>query len=353
MSNKLFILAVVITILGSFIQLLFGANSAINQLSFLLLSVAIYLLINRTDVRILFKLTGPLAALGVLLLTILLILVDPIRGAHRWFVIAGFNLQPSIVFMPFFLLFTALYVIKYPERKLADLLKIIFIIAFPVILVFKQPDLGTALVMIISLFSITYLSEFPIKYYLLLAVLMLPTSLAVFQYLEPYQRERLISYLNPGFDPSGINYNSLQSVIAIGSGHWFGKGFGLVSQSKLLFLPEAHTDFVFAALTEAFGLIGALLVIGLLFFFLFSLLGDVINSNNRVYRYYALGTLSFFFVQTVFNIGMNLRLLPVVGVPLPFISYGGSNILASFMLLAIASKLKSSNLVYNNEKTAN
>jgi rod shape determining protein RodA len=160
--------------------------------------------------------------------------------------------------------------------------------------------------------------------------------------LKPYQIERIISFLNPHYDPQGINYNSLQAIIAIGSGGLFGKGFASGSQSRLQFLPENHTDFVFASFTETFGLTGALVLVICYFFFLKSLLDSLLtlDNNQPLYTNFSYGVFLYLFVQFFFNIGMNLRILPVVGVPLPLISYGGGTILTIYLLLGLREKLK-------------
>lgn len=340
MKSRFFIQAVVLSLLGVFVQVLFGFENAVTQLSYVILSLVIFLILTRIDIHIILKIGNIFTALGLLLLLLLLILADPIRGAQRWFVIGGFNLQPSVIFLPFFMLSLAMYLSQLTDKSLPNLIKTLMFIAIPMLLVFKQPDLGTALIIGLSLFSMTYLVGFPLRHYLTLCLIGLPFSFLFIKLLRPYQIDRLVSFINPNFDPSGINYNSLQSTIAIGSGFIFGKGFNLSSQSRLFFLPESHTDFVFAALAEAFGLFGSILVTGLLFFFFLTLLKEAGGGTRRLYRYYVFGLLSYLFFQTVFNIGMNLRLLPVVGVPLPFISYGGSSLLSNFTFLALATKLK-------------
>jgi len=340
-NNLTFVLAVVLSFLGIFVQALFSFDNALTQFSFLVLSVVIYLTITRIDLDFWLKLAKPLTVLGLILLAALLVIGDPIRGAKRWFVLLGFNLQPSVVFLPFFLLFIAMMLTKNPNRQFKNLFKTLAYILVPVFFVFKQPDLGTAVVLFFSLASVTYFAGFPWRYYLSLLLAFLPLSAFSLRFLKTYQIQRLTSFISPQYDPSGINYNSLQSVIAIGSGFIFGKGIDKVSQSKLLFLPEAHTDFAFATFVEAFGLLGGVLILGLMFYFLLNLLRQSDQANNSlVCRYYAFGMFSYFFIQTVFNIGMNLRLLPVVGVPLPFISYGGSSLLSNFILLSLGHKLK-------------
>lgn len=341
MKYQPFILATVLGIVGVLVQILFSFNNAVTQFSFLLLSILLYLFIVKIDVYLILKLNKLLAGIGLVVLFLLLVIGDPIRGARRWFIILGFNIQPSVVFMPFFLGYISMLLANTKKYKFGTLLKIIFVILLPVFLVFKQPDLGTSVVLAITLLSPVYLTGFPIIYYIILLISAIPLLLIFARFLKPYQLQRLVSFINPAFDPAGINYNSLQSVIAIGSGFIFGKGINAASQSKLMFLPESHTDFAFAALTEAFGLLGGLLVVGLLFFLFFSLLKQVNQTNSHpLYRYYTFGVLCYFFIQTIFNIGMNLRLLPVVGVPLPFISYGGSNLLSNFLLLSYSAKLK-------------
>jgi len=339
-KSRFFVLAIILSILGVFVQLLFGVTNALNQLSFVILSFSAAILISRLDIRIFLKTTHFLSVFGCLMLFLLLFLVDPIRGAQRWFVFLGFNFQPSVIFIPFFLLSLATMLNELKEHNFRSLIKILSFILLPVLLIFKQPDLGTALVVGFSLFSMSYLTHFPIRYYLTLLLGLVPFLALGVKLLKPYQIARLISFINPNYDPSGINYNSLQSVIAIGSGFLIGKGFNSSSQSHLYFLPESHTDFVFAAASEAFGFLGSTIIVILLFSFLFTLLNAIKDSPNQLFRYYIFGVTSYFFIQIFFNVGMNLRLLPVVGVPLPFISYGGSSLLSSYILIAIAFKLK-------------
>jgi len=340
-NNLTFILAIILSLLGIFVQAIFGIDYALAQLSFLVLSIIIYLALSKLDAYLLLKLTPLLSGLGILLLTLLFLVGDPIRGAKRWFVLFGFNFQPAVIFLPFFILYLTLKLYENKKRQFKDLLQYLGLILIPFFLIFKQPDLGTATVLFFSLTAVTFSAGFLWTYYVKLLVLMAPLLAVLSRFLKTYQLERIISFINPQYDPSGINYNSLQSAIAIGSGFIFGKGFYRASQSKLHFLPEAHTDFAFATFIEAFGFLGGTLVLGLLFYLLFSLLKEWSqNRHGELYRNYIFGVTAFFFIQTVFNVGMNLRLLPVVGVPLPFISYGGSGLLSNFILLSLGAKLK-------------
>lgn len=342
MNNLTFILSLSLSLLGIFVQSLFGMDFALTQFSFLILAIIIYLTVLKLDADLFLKLSPLMTGIGLLALLLLFVLGEPIRGAKRWFVLFGFNFQPSVIFLPFFMLFTSVWLFLNQKRDLAKLLSILGLILVPSVLVFKQPDLGTAVVLLLSLTAITYNASFAIKDYLKIGLIALPLTILVSRFLKAYQIERLISFLNPRYDPSGINYNSLQSEIAIGSGFIFGKGVHSASQSKLLFLPEAHTDFAFATFIEAFGLLGGILLFVLLFALLQNLLKlSQTQTYHPIFRFYTFGVFAFLLIQSVFNIGMNLRLLPVVGVPLPFISYGGSALLTNYLLLSIGAKLKS------------
>lgn len=340
MQDKTVILSISLSIIGILTQYLFGLESAGSHLLFMLIGLSSYILLQKVERQILIRFSGPLSVIGAALLLLLLLAGDPTRGSRRWFFIFGFGLQPSVLAAPFFALFLSSVLVMSPVKNIWSFLRTLLVMAVPVALVFKQPDLGTALVLFLALFSVIFYSGVPVRHLLVLSGLSVPALWLFSRILKPYQLQRLASFLNPQLDPTGINYNSLQSVIAIGSGHLLGKGFLGASQSKLMFLPEANTDFVFAALTEAFGVLGALILLTVFFLFFSSLLADISSSRtDRLTKYYAVAVFSFFFIQFAFNVGMNLRLLPVVGVPLPFISQGGSSILASYIFLGIRKRL--------------
>lgn len=341
MNSLTFALALSLSCLGIFVQALFGSNFVLTQLGFLILSVLIYLLLIKLDTDIIVKFSPLISIIGIFSLSLLLITAESIRGAKRWFLIFGFNLQPAAIFLPFFILAIASWLFLNKSRSLKMLATVVGLIVVPCGLVFKQPDLGTSVVMFLVLVAITFKAGFSFKNYLKLGLIVSPLFFLVFKFLKTYQFERLVSFLNPQYDPTGINYNSLQSEIAIGSGFLLGKGFHSATQSRLLFLPEAHTDFAFATFVEAFGLLGGLLILALLFWLLLNILKLSQNLNyHPIFQMYSFGVFAYLLIQTGFNIGMNLRLLPVVGVPLPFISYGGSALLTNYILLALGNKLK-------------
>ncbi len=339
--NKSLLYATVLSVIGALTQQLFGLGSVSYQLLYLMMGLSIYFLIKKIDSFHLIRLSTVISFIGVFLLLILLFIGDPTRGAKRWFFIFGFGLQPSMVFVPFFALSLVLYLVDNPIKSFIQLVQLTALLLIPAFLIFKQPDLGTSIIVFTTLMSVILYSGFTIRYFLP-SLILVPFFALAPKILKPYQIQRLTSFINPHIDPSGINYNSLQSVIAIGSGGLFGKGFLNASQSKLYYLPEAHTDFVFASFTETFGFIGAALLILIYFLLLKTLLSDIdsIGKKNRAYEFFSIGLFIFIFVQFVFNIGMNLRLLPVVGIPLPFMSYGGSSLLTLYLFLALREKLR-------------
>jgi len=339
--RKTIIFAVTLCIIGILSQLIFGFHNAQYQLIYLFLGLVIYLLLQKINIYSLLKLAHFLSLFGFCLLILLLLIGEETRGSKRWFFIFGFGIQPSIFFIPFFLLSLIQLLLEKPIRKFLQLLIYLLLLLLPTFLIFKQPDLGTSLVFFSTIFVVIIYSCFRIKYLFWLSLLTLPLIYILPHFLKPYQLQRIASFLNPHLDPSGINYNSLQSIIAIGSGGFFGRGLNSINQSKLAFLPENHTDFVFASFTQSFGFVGVMILLTCYYFFLKSILDDIVfDAEKKYFEYYSLGVFVFIFIQFVFNVGMNLRLLPVVGVPLPLLSYGGSTILTLFILLGLREKLR-------------
>lgn len=340
MGNKTLILSLILTIVGIVTQSLFGTTVALYQLLFSIVGIGIYILIRNIDLLYIVKLQYIFYAGSIMLLLILFLVADPIRGSRRWFVIGGFNVQPSVLITPFFILVIISYLTHIKEYSIKNFIPLFILTFIPILMIFKQPDLGTALILVATFGVIFFYSGIPVKQLLTLFLIVVPFTMATPFLLKPYQVQRIESFLNPHFDPSGVNYNSLQSVIAIGSGGLLGKGILFASQSKLNFLPEAHTDFIFATYVETFGFVGGLILLVILFSFLFTLMTEVYDAKNRFLQLYTIGVFAYVFMQVSFNIGMNLRLMPVVGVPLPFISYGGTSLLTLFILLGIKDKLK-------------
>ena len=252
-------------------------------------------------------------------------------GSQRWLNFYFMNLQPSELMKVGLILFLAKYYHRIPiesVNRLKFLFLPIFVLIFPMILVVMQPDLGTALLIASGGVTVAWLAGVRAKFFaysILIFIALLPIAIS---FLKPYQKARILTFLNPEKDPLGAGYQIIQSKIAIGSGGIFGKGFLNGSQSYLDYLPEKHTDFIFTLFSEEFGFVGSVFIL-----FLYGLIisriikiGNITRSNFGKLYCYSFGTA--FFIYVVVNMGMVLGLLPIVGSPLPIMSYGGSSMLA-------------------------
>lgn len=259
-----------------------------------------------------------------LFLLLPILLGDITRGSRRWIDIGIVSIQPSEIVKPGLMLFLASG--AQP-----------FFLLLPIAAVIAQPDLGSAFTIMVLLIPVIFFTKKLLKLSILLVIiglLFLPVSWRFI--LHDYQKNRLISFLNPTHDPLGQGYNLIQSQIAIGSGGLLGKGYRQGTQGQLLFLPEKHTDFVFAATSEELGLISALVIFLAYFLLLRTLLNKAFSAvNNRPLFLFTLGITLEIWIQMVVNIGMNIGLLPITGIPLPFLSVGGSSLLALLFSLGI------------------
>ena len=282
-----------------------------------------------------------------IIVLILLIAVDffgvTAAGSKRWINLFFINLQPSELMKISLIIFLARYYYKIPSQNVNNI-KHIFIpfISFlvPVFLVVKQPDLGTAVLIAITGLIVIWLTGFRIKYFLysfFVSICLIPVGIA---FLKPYQKTRILTFLNPERDPLGAGYQIIQSKIAVGSGGIFGKGFLQGSQSYLDYLPEKQTDFIFTLFSEEFGFAGSLflLVVYALIIYRISKIGG--ESKNNFARLFCFGFSAAFFVYVTVNMSMVLGLLPIVGAPLPIMSYGGSSMLAIMTGLGIVMSCK-------------
>ncbi|MFP4168389.1 MAG: rod shape-determining protein RodA [Desulfonatronovibrionaceae bacterium] len=288
------------------------------------------------DYRYLFAASWYLYALCVVLLVWVFWSGKVIGGSQRWLDLVFFNLQPAEV--------AKVSVIVLAARMLSkveglvgwrDLIKITVALTVPVALIVKQPDLGTGLSLLLIVGGMVLYSGLRsgvLRAIMLALPLILP--LVWFQ-LHEYQKKRILTFLNPENDPLGAGYHIIQSKIAIGSGGFWGKGFLEGSQSQLRFLPEKHTDFAFAVFSEEWGFVGAMLLLILFCSLLYQIFRVSLESKDDFGRYLCIGVFFYFFWQIVVNIGMVLGLMPVVGMPLPFISYGGSASVVNFCLVGL------------------
>ena len=273
-----------------------------------------------------------------IVLLVFVLVVGHIRlGAQRWFSIGGFAFQPSEFIKLSLILVLSNYVgsKKGAMEDFKSLMVPIFLLAVPFCLVVLQPDLGTALLLLPIFFSILVVGGANPKY-LIGMILIGLAGLPVFWHaLREYQRQRLLVFINPNIDPLGAGYTIIQSKIALGSGGLIGKGWTHGTQNQLNFLPERHTDFIFSVLGEEWGLLGALFLV-LLYFVIVKKAFSVGSLTSDIYgRSIATGIAVMIGMQVVINIGMTIGLMPVVGIPLPLISYGGSSLIATLIAIGL------------------
>jgi rod shape determining protein RodA len=272
-----------------------------------------------------------------LLVIVLLVLVllygtgGPGAPVQRWLKVGPFFFQPS-EFSKFTLVLALSHHFRDFEKPKGNWLWMIWplaLMAVPVVLIIKQPDLGTAMLLVIVFIPIIFLMGIRFKTIFILGLLSLASLPVVWMFvLKSYQKTRILTFLNPERDPLGSGYHIIQSKIAIGSGGFFGKGFGEGTQGQLNFLPAHHTDFIFAVFSEEWGFIGAMLVLVLFLTLTLWSLAGVLKSKNRVSAILITGIVAIIISHVLINIGMTTGLMPVVGVPLPFFSYGGSSMLS-------------------------
>lgn len=260
-------------------------------------------------------------------------------GAKRWIDMHFIVIQPSEMMKLVLILALAKYYSAFSESELSDISKHYFplmLVAIPLALILKQPDLGTAILVGFVGCSIVFVSGFRIKYILYALFVVISSLPIIWRYLKPYQQNRVLTFLNPDRDPLGTGYHILQSKIAVGSGGVFGKGFLKGTQSSLDFLPEKNTDFIFTALGEENGFIGSIVIITLFFALISGLLFLSLNSKTQFGRYVCVGCAMMIFIHAFINISMVIGMVPVVGVPIPFISYGGSSLITCTAAIGIA-----------------
>lgn len=309
---------------------------AIQQAVFGGIGTLLYFFFRFFDYRSLKPMIIPAYIFIIICLIITLLLGFETRGSVRWISIGSFNFQPSEFAKPILILALAYFWSNHlPSWK--NIFKSIGILLPIFILVFEQPDLGTTLTITFIWFAILVAANLSFfKLFLMGAIGAISIPFGWF-FLEDYQKSRVISFLSPASDPKGIGFHAIQASIAIGSGQLMGRGLGRGTQSRLQFLPEFRTDFIFAFIAEELGFIGSFIVLGLytvLFVILFRLLSRV---GDKFGELIVIGVMGMTFFQMTVNIGMNIGILPITGITLPMLSYGGSSVvttLLSFGLVA-------------------
>lgn len=278
-------------------------------------------------------------ALSLVMLISVFFIGSSFGGAKRWISLGFFSLQPSeFAKLALIVMLSKFFNEKLiPDRGmgLRDLAVPAVIMIVPFLLIAKQPDLGTGIILWMIFWSMAFVVKIRTRVIAGLGAFFMAMAPFGWMFLKDYQKARITSFMSPEKDPLGSGYHVMQSKIAIGSGGFLGKGFTEGTQGNLMFLPEHHTDFIFAALAEEWGLVGAMVVLGLFLALIMSGINTAASSKDRFGFLLAFGITSMFFWQIFINLGMVTGMLPVVGVPLPFISYGGSFLITSMIAAGV------------------
>lgn len=313
----------------------------VKQSVWIVITLSIFIITSRFDYRFL-RQTRVVVAIYLFLLsilTMLFVLGHISKGAQSWFTLGGIAFQPSDLMKLGLIILLA----KYFSRRHVEIANIRHIIVsgvyafIPFVLVVLQPDLGSALVLLSIWFGMVLVSGISKKHlFTVIAMGIIISALAWKFVFKPYQKARIMNFVYPLQDIRGTGYNAYQSTIAVGSGGLFGKGLGYGTQSRLNFLPEYRTDFIFAAFAEEWGFIGALFLLVFYFVILYKLAVYALVSDSTFEALFTYGVMIWLVTHIAINIGMNIGIMPVTGIPLPFMSYGGSHLLAECLALGMA-----------------
>lgn len=309
-----------------------------KQTVFFVIGLFLMLAASRFNYVLYRSVSRPFYLFSLLLLVGVLLFGTTVRGTQGWFVLLGISVQPVELMKLGLILLLAVFAARQARafQTIGFFFGSLFLMIVPVILVLLQPDFGSALLLFLIWLSLMFIAGAR-KSYLLILFLVLCSLFLVgwLGFFKDYQKERFLTFFDPQRDPLGRGYNIAQSIIAVGSGQWFGRGLGFGSQSQLRFLPETQSDFIFAVISEEMGLVGAALVVALFALLFYRLSKIALTAKDDFCLFTVLGVLSFFVLQFVINIGMNLGLLPVTGVTLPFLSAGGSSLIVNFLLVGM------------------
>lgn len=306
-----------------------------QQAIFFLLGFFLFFLFSQIDYRVFFHFRWFFYFLALMALFVTLIVAPETRGALRWLEIGSWQFQSSEIIKPFLILTFAGFLSTHPSvgfKKLFFLLALFIPLIF---LIFKQPDLGNVIILLLVFGALLVVGGLRWSILLTLLPLVLAAAPLFWHFLKDYQKARILSFLDPQADPLGKSYQLIQAMVTVGSGELFGRGLGRGTQSHLRFLPEQHTDFIFASLSEELGFFGAGILLILYFFLLWRILTLARNSKDPFGVLILSGVFTMILAQVFVNIGMNIGLLPITGITLPLISYGGSSIISIMISLGI------------------
>lgn len=346
---SLVIVVLLLSGVGLFTIQSIGSNESSSlfkkQIIFLALGLLVMFTLSFFDYRVFRNYSFVLIAvyLFFFLLLILVLFSPEVRGAASWFHLGPLRFEP----IEFFKIVIILILAKYFSLRHIEMYRIRHLIVsgiyvgLPALIVLAQPDFGSALILLSIWFGLTIVAGIKLRHLLILTLIMLMLfAVGWFGLLKDYQKQRILTFLNPEDDPLGRGYHISQSLIAVGSGGWLGQEAEGSSQAGLKFLPEQHTDFIFATLAEKEGLLGVGFLLILFAIFLWRIIKIALISSNNFARLFVIGFAIMIFSQLIINIGMNMALLPITGLTLPLVSYGGSSLVSMFFGLGILQSIK-------------
>jgi len=313
----------------------------LKQILWLVISLSALVIVTLFDYQWFYRLSRYLYIVGLIMLIVVLIAGKTTMGAQRWIMLGPLTFQPSEFFRVVFIIAFSAYLtpLQEPLQDKTYIKSALLFALFPLLLVFKQPDLGTTILLFFIFVSLSLIKGINRKFIalaLVIAIISVPfLGQILWDRLKDYQKSRITAFISPEEDVAGAGYHINQSKITIGSGGLFGKGYLKGTQGPLRFLPEKHTDFIFAVYAEEWGFIGSVFLIGLYLLLLLRGLDTALKAKDEFGRLVAAGITSMFFIYLTVNVGMTMGILPVVGVPLPFVSYGGTALLSNFIAAGI------------------
>lgn len=318
-----------------------GKELFVQQLGWAVLAIMVVFIVAHIDWRALaaYKwIVVGIYVFSILLLVCTYFFAPTIRNTRAWLVLGPIQFQVSELVKVALIIFFAYFFSKRHVgiARLSTIVRPFLYFLIPAALIFIQPDMGTVIVLFCIWAGFLLVSGLPWKH-LIIGFLIVAIAVGVswFTVLKPYQKERIVGLFDPTYDPLGVNYSTIQSKIAVGSGGWFGKGFGQGTQVQLGFLPAAPTDYIFSSFIEEWGFVGGFFIIALFGLAIFSIMRIGLHADNNFYRFICLGAAIMFLVQFGINVGSALGLLPVIGITFPFFSYGGSSLLINAMMIGI------------------
>ncbi len=334
MAPVIFLVIISLVTLLSLSQALF-----LNQLFTLSLAVIAFVVFSKMRLERLKTISLPLYIVSVIILAVVLIIGIESKGAVRWIYIFGFSFQFSELLKPFLAFASTAFLASNTNTSFRTYILSFVLLAPVFLLIAFQPDLGNAMIYALVTLFVFFIYGYPLIWFVLSGLPFVIASPFLWHFLHDYQRRRLMTFINPTSDPLGASYNVIQAMIAVGSGMFMGKGLSQGTQSGLRFLPERHTDFIFATISEGIGFVGAFIIVACFIALCFRIIVMIREVDDTFTKIFGFFTFGFIMMHFFINIGMNIGLVPIVGVTLPFVSYGGNSLLSNFIFLGIFSNL--------------